>query len=384
VIRQTWAIFYDAYRELNAKRLFWFVLAVSGLVVAAFAAIGINEKGITVLWWQLELFGVTSDVLPPEKLYKAMFVQFGIGFWLSWLAMILALVSTAGMIPEFVASGSIELVLSKPVGRLRLLLTKFAAGLLFVALQVSVFSVACFLVIGIRGGAWEPGLLVAVPLVVLVFSYLYSVCVVIGLLTRSTIATLLLTLLFWFLVFAVNAADGLVLQGREANAMWLERLPGQIEAREQAARAKIERQRAEGDEARAEPTDEELLAVEPRLADLRERLQRAERNRGRWEAGALAVWAVKTALPKTGETVEILNRTLKDRADLEERDRAAAGPPAELGQMAGPFGVDQRALAARVEKALHARSVWWVIGTSLAFEAVMLGIGAWIFCRRDF
>ena len=261
---------------------------------------------------------------------------------------------------------------------------RFAAGLLFVALQVSVFSVACFLVIGIRGGAWEPGLLVAVPLVVLVFSYLYSVCVVIGLLTRSTIATLLLTLLFWFLVFAVNAADGLVLQGREANAMWLERLPGQIEAREQAARAKIERQRAEGDEARAEPTDEELLAVEPRLADLRERLQRAERNRGRWEAGALAVWAVKTALPKTGETVEILNRTLKDRADLEERDRAAAGPPAELGQMAGPFGVDQRALAARVEKALHARSVWWVIGTSLAFEAVMLGIGAWIFCRRDF
>src|SRR5690606_5882545 len=113
---------YDAYRELNAKRLFWFVLAVSGPVVAAFAAIGINERGITVLWWELELFGLTSEMVPPERLYKAMFVQFGIGFWLSWLAMILALVSTAGMIPEFVASGSIELVLSKPVGRLRLLL----------------------------------------------------------------------------------------------------------------------------------------------------------------------------------------------------------------------------------------------------------------------
>ncbi len=383
MIRQTWAIFYDAYRELNAKRLFWFVLAVSGLVVAAFAAIGINERGITVLWWELELFGLTSEMVPPERLYKAMFVQFGIGFWLSWLAMILALVSTAGMIPEFVASGSIELVLSKPVGRLRLLLTKFTAGLLFVALQVSVFSAACFLVIGIRGGAWEPGLLLAVPLVVLVFSYLYSVCVVIGLLTRSTIATLLLTLLFWFLVFAVNAADGFVLQGREANAMWLERLPGQIEARERAARAKIEQARAAKGEA-AEPTDEELVAAEPRLAQLRERLARMERNRGRWEMGALAAWAVKTALPKTGETVEILNRTLKDRADLEEQDRNAAAAPEELGQMAGPFGVDQRALAARVQKAIHARSVWWVIGTSLAFEAVMLGIGAWIFCRRDF
>ena len=33
---------------------------------------------------------------------------------------------------------------------------------------------------------------------------------------------------------------------------------------------------------------------------------------------------------------------------------------------------------------LRSRSVWWVVGTSLAFEAVVLLIAAWIFCRRDY
>jgi hypothetical protein len=33
---------------------------------------------------------------------------------------------------------------------------------------------------------------------------------------------------------------------------------------------------------------------------------------------------------------------------------------------------------------VDARSVRWVLGTSLAFEAVVLGLGAWVFCRRDY
>jgi hypothetical protein len=44
-------------------------------------------------------------------------------------------------------------------------------------LQVLVFSTASFLVIGLRGGSWEPGLFLAVPIVTLMFSYLFSVCV---------------------------------------------------------------------------------------------------------------------------------------------------------------------------------------------------------------
>jgi hypothetical protein len=33
---------------------------------------------------------------------------------------------------------------------------------------------------------------------------------------------------------------------------------------------------------------------------------------------------------------------------------------------------------------LRSRSLWYVIGTSLLFELVLLSVAAWIFCRRDF
>ena len=149
--------------------------------------------------------------ISPAVFYKQMFVYGGIGFWLSWLATILALISTAGIFPDLISSGVIDLFVSKPIGRLRLFVTEYAAGLLFVTLQVTIFSLGSFLVIGLRGGVWEPGLFVAVPVVVCFFSYLFSVCTLLGILTRSTVAALLLTLLFWLFVYGTGAAEQNVL-----------------------------------------------------------------------------------------------------------------------------------------------------------------------------
>ena len=42
------------------------------------------------------------------------------------------------------------------------------------------------------------------------------------------------------------------------------------------------------------------------------------------------------------------------------------------------------ALRAAVEDEMARRPVWWVVGTSLVFEAAILGIGAWYFRRRDY
>jgi len=112
---QTLAIFIDAYRELNSRRLFWITLMLSALVVAIFALPGIDETGISLAGGHFEMFFNTS-VISREVFYKTAFVQFGIGIWLSWIATILALVSTAGMVPDLISSGSVELVLSKPIG----------------------------------------------------------------------------------------------------------------------------------------------------------------------------------------------------------------------------------------------------------------------------
>ena len=164
-MRQTAAIFLDAYRELNSKKLFWIVMALSLLVVLVFAMIGIDEKGMTFLWFSFPT-PFNSTIFPPPLFYKLAFANFGVKFWLAWISTILALVATAGIIPDLIASGSIELTLSKPISRARLFLTKFASGLAFTTIQVGLFTAAIFFVLGFRANTWEPGLFWTVPIMV--------------------------------------------------------------------------------------------------------------------------------------------------------------------------------------------------------------------------
>ncbi len=406
MMMQTLALLIDAYRELNAKRLFWIVVLLSAIIVAAMACVGINEKGVTVLWWTLDIPFVNTAVVSKPTFYKSfLFIPVGFNLWLSVAATILALISTASIIPDFVGSGSIELSLSRPIGRLRLFLTKYLTGLLFVGLQVTVFSVGAFLVIGIRGEAWEPRIFLAIPLVVIIFSYLFSFCALMGLLTRSTIASLLLTTLLWVVIFLVNTAEtGIVLQIKETQKLRIEKL-------EQAINVDLPKRIAELEEKAKEPSEPTLTGDSPEATKAREdyekskRLavrsrERADKLKNDLEGGAKRLeesrksletaelfhsgfFAAKTLLPKTSETLGLLERELVSLSDL-QGIRNAQRDNVRVEDEDRSLNIDPGSVANRMDEVLRARSVWWVLGTSLGFEVVILGIASWIFCRRDF
>jgi ABC-type transport system involved in multi-copper enzyme maturation permease subunit len=457
-VTQTLAIFYEAYSSLNAKKMFWVVLAISTLIAAAFFLVGIDEEGVNVLTWQLKIPGMNTNVISAAVFYKQIFISFGIGFWLTWLAAILALVSTAGIFPDLINSGSINLLVSKPISRLRLFLTQYAAGLLFVVLQVLLFTLICFLVIGLRGGAWEPGLFLAVPLVVCFFSYLFSVCVLLGMLTRSTLASLLLTMLFWCGIFILGSVEKSLMSiqimqqrgistarmgfmpprpGRrtanefppappakplptfqeipkaetpeELQPEGKTELPSEMQghpepesqsASQLAADGAQDKDQTEPDDDRQDESQNNALAETPEpqrraqpqpdsnspdipqpLSDAQITQQLEERDDRQNESQTSdnsqtlelvhdILYSILTVLPKTTETVALLERNLLSVDEL----------------TAGPSGRPEEMVAAARETAetLRSRSVWWIIGTSLGFEAAVLGCAAFIFCRRDY
>ena len=82
------------------------------------------------------------------------------------------------------------------------------------------------------------------------------------------------------------------------------------------------------------------------------------------------LYGVKTVLPKTGETVKLLERSLISMSEYE-------------GQFARS-GDKQKRLGMEMEEVFRARSIAWVLGTSLGFELFFVAWAAWIFCRRDF
>jgi hypothetical protein len=346
------AIFVDAYRSLNSKRLFWVALGISGLVVVAMVCIGMNDQGVRLLFWQIDSLWLNAKTVSPAVFYKQLFVYAGIGFWLSWLATILALVSTAGIFPDLVSNGAIDLFVSKPIGRLRLFLTEYVAGLLFVTLQVTIFSVASFLAIGLHGGGWEPGLLVAVPVVVCFFSYLFAICVLLGILTRSTVAALLLTLLFWFMIYAVGQAEQTVMmmQTMEKHGVM-------------GFRAAFRHGPAGSGASQGQRGP--LVTVSNSAPDP------SQSNTAGLETTRQILHAVNTVLPKTTETIGLLQRWLIRLADLPKE-------PASPQQRAA------QAARREFQEALYRRSPWWIVGTSLGFEFVVLAWAAGAFCRRDY
>lgn len=395
---QTWALLVDAYRELNARKLFWITMLLSLLVVLVFGAFGLNPSGYSFLWFKFDHDFFNSRIIPPTKFYKFVFASIGIPVWLSWIASILALISTAGIIPDFVSGGAIELSLSKPIGRVRLFLTKYFTGLLFVALQVGAFTAACMLVIGIRGKTWELDLLLAIPVVLCFYSYLFAACALIGLLTRSAIAALLLTLLFWIFLFALNTVDQLFVFQRE-NAT--QRIVASERAEKYHLRIAENQLKAlkdtgtpltDADGGFPPGIADELEAANPLLASTRKNLAEARESQLTWTRWSRIVAGVKTVLPKTQETIGLLERYLltdEDRNLLSRQEQYKATGDVDAESPSPDEGDDSeyertRLAAEEADKAFRERPVWWIVGTSLGFEAVILGIACMIFARRDF
>lgn len=367
MIEQTIAIFVDAYRELNARKLFWITFIISAVLVLAFALLGVDAKGLSIVKFHMNL--------PHARfLYKSIFDYLIISLWLTWIATVLALISTAGLFPEFISGGSVDLYLSKPIGRARLFLTKYVAGLLFVALQVAVVAVGSYLVLGIRGHEWNAKLFLAIPIVLCFFSYLFAFCALLGIVTRSTIAALLLTLLFWAFLAVVDRVEPAMLTFQNI-----------YEAQSQAQ----QEQAAEADQAlsRAQQNPKQAAV----LGALRQDSDSAHHEADDTAHTArvfknihAVIYGIKTVTPKTTDTIGLLERYIF--TNEQEASLAAGVDPDRPNDRMDPGqpGAETMAGAKKTVQDLRSRSPWWIVGTSLVFEAVIVVWAMWIFCRRDY
>ena len=376
MIRQTLALLYDSYRDLNARRMFWIVLILSGLVAGSFGIIGFTPTGFELFFWKIHSAYFNSTYVVPSEFYNNLFIIEGIHIWLTFIASILALVSTASLFPDFLATGAVDLYLSKPIGRFRLFLTRYTFGLLFVTFQIASFLLASFLVIGLRGGIWEPGIFLGIPLVVLFFSYLYCVAVLIGVWTRSTIAAILLTCLFWLCLFGLHTAEVLLLRAKIADETTATRLDTEI-ASSKKSLAYFQKLAA------TRPTTRNTQAVQSWLTRIdQQQTERADVTH-KYDGWHQLAFDTETFFPKTAETVDLLQRKLIDSAHLQHLAQSQRDDSQDSSDSQVDFNGNQVDNAKFLAE-LNRRPVSWIVGTSVAFEIVILIIAAWIFCRRDY
>jgi ABC-type transport system involved in multi-copper enzyme maturation permease subunit len=180
---------------------------------------------LRMLWpHHFTLFGDSLELTPPEgaPLGLEVFIlqkllSNGIG---GTILLLVSVVITAGFVPTMIRKGTLELLLVRPLPRWQLVVFTYAAGLLFVAGLLGLLILATWLVTGLLTGLWSPGILVALPTLLLFFAMLLSVSVFTGVVTRSAVAAMLVTITTWAVLFVVGLMHMQVVASRmrEENA----------------------------------------------------------------------------------------------------------------------------------------------------------------------
>jgi ABC-type transport system involved in multi-copper enzyme maturation permease subunit len=134
------------------------------------------------------------------------------------LALLIGLIITAFFIPNMLRKGSIDLLVSKPIGRTQLLLYKYIGGLTFVFLVTTFCVGGIWLVIALRSGFWGMQFLAVIPLLTFTFAIVYAVSTLMAVLTRSPIAAMIVSIGFMMFLYIVGQVktifDGIRTEGR--------------------------------------------------------------------------------------------------------------------------------------------------------------------------
>ena len=227
VIRTVRWMVRDTFRQSLASKLFWVMLGLTILCAAFALSVTVTgTEGRERHPYELPLYapkGHGGDGIPEPR------GQVSVGFGMVkydvaksrtdsvrelqlWLAgiladtvgVLLALLWTAGFLPSFLEPQAVTVLLAKPAPRWAVLAGKFVGVILFVALHATLFVGGTWLGLGLSTGVWEPRYWLAVPLLVTNFAVFYAVSALLAVCTRSTVAAVFGTLLFWLLCWAMN------------------------------------------------------------------------------------------------------------------------------------------------------------------------------------
>ncbi|MBM3737475.1 MAG: hypothetical protein FJW39_16970 [Acidobacteria bacterium] len=180
---QTGALLLDTFREAMARKIFWGLFGLSTALILFFLLIMridvVEGATATVTLLGFERTRETDVTRLVRGAHSS------IATFLYSVGMFLAVFASAGLIPGLLEPGRIELLLSKPVGRMHLLLSRYLGNILVVAANTTYLVVGVWVVFGWKTEIWSPQFLWAIATTVFLFSVLLSVVVLVGVVFES-------------------------------------------------------------------------------------------------------------------------------------------------------------------------------------------------------
>ena len=125
------------------------------------------------------------------------------------LILFFSLISASSFIPSMVEKGNIDLLLSKPVSRFNILISKFLGAVTFAGTSMVFLIGSIWLILSLKSGYWSVNFLSSILSLTVAFGVMFSITLLFGLLTQSSIVSILIN---FFMIFVLCP----VLSHREA------------------------------------------------------------------------------------------------------------------------------------------------------------------------
>ena len=184
------ALVRDTFREAFARKIFWGLFGLSTAMILFFLfllRIDVVEGGLAAF----QMFGQTmSPRTDVDRLVRGVYA--GIATFQYIWGVFLAVFASAGLIPSVLEPGRIELLLSKPISRVHILLGRYVGNVLVVACNIIYLNLGVWTIVGVKTSIWSPMFLVSIATTIFIFAVLLSVVVFVGVLFDSAALSIMI------------------------------------------------------------------------------------------------------------------------------------------------------------------------------------------------
>lgn len=186
----TGALILDTFREAFARRIFWgFFGCCTALLLFLLFILRIDVVAGALA--TVSIFGNTLPTTNVQNLVQQ--TQSVIAMVLYFAGMALSVFASAGLVAAMFEQGRIELLLSKPVSRVHLLLGRYAGNLLVVAANIVYLVAGSWIIFGVKTSVWGGGFLISSLCTIFMFAVLLAVIVLVGVLWDSAAVAIMVT-----------------------------------------------------------------------------------------------------------------------------------------------------------------------------------------------
>ncbi|MEI8134577.1 MAG: ABC transporter permease subunit [bacterium] len=215
------AICEETYREALARKTIIGYFIISTLVILVVMFIFMNPT-VKEQMMKVQQYGKKSPNMAADMIMvKALDI-----FWtvvlmmLNFVTICLGVFSTTGFITSQMEKGTIDLLISKPVPKWLYLLGRYLASLTIIGLQVTYFIIGIWVVVGATMGIWNIGFLGSIPFIVLGFAGIYSIVVLVSVLSGSSALSMIVGIGVYFISSIVAAGRGIAaMSGGESKSL---------------------------------------------------------------------------------------------------------------------------------------------------------------------